>query len=73
MSLKDEKKIYKLLTSNNQNLSKQFVSLYDLPRIDPDILYNNKNRSYSLEEKRESFHENNLDNFELYNLNKNNT
>ena len=73
LSLKDEKKIYKLLTSNNQNLSKQFVSLYDLPRIDPDILYNNKNRSYSLEEKRESFHENNLDNFELYNLNKNNT
>ena len=73
LSIKDDKNIYNLLISNNQNLSKKIANLYELPRTDPDILYNNKNRSYSIEEKRESFHENNIDNFELYDLYHNHT
>ena len=73
LSIKDDKNIYTLLISNNQNLSKKIANLYELPRTDPDILYNNKNRSYSIEEKRESFHENNIDNFELYDLYHNHT
>ena len=84
LSLNEEKKIYEILISNNQNLSQQIAILYEIPKyqLNTKLSINStsekgKNRnnkinnkeSYSLEEKKESFNRKNSDNFE-FNFNK---
>ena len=85
LSLNEEKKIFKLITSNNQDLSKQIAFLYELPNCQNNntkISFNSnlkKNRneynkhfqkeSYTIEEKRESFQGNNSDNIENFDFN----
>ena len=84
LSLNEEKKVYEILNSNNQNLSKQIASLYEIPRYQVNAKlslnstsekeHNRNNRlnnkeSYSLEEKKESVYRKNSDNFE-FNFNK---
>ena len=81
IGINDEKKIYKMLNSNNQNLSKQIAILYEIPnsQIGNKISLNsntNNNRnennklynnkeSYSVEEKKESIIRRNSDKFEF--------
>ena len=81
IGINDEKKIYKMLNSNNQNLSKQIAILYEIPnsQIGNKISLNsttNNNRnennklynnkeSYSVEEKKESIIRKNSDKFEF--------
>ena len=84
ISLNGENQIYKSLNSNNQYLSKQIAYLYEFPRYNINTKISmstisekegnnrifNKKESYSLEEKRDSNHGNNSDNFE-FDFNKN--
>ena len=81
LSLNDQSKIYEILNSNNQHLSKQIATLYEFIKynINSKLTVNsasekerndynktyNKKESYSLEEKVESFNENNSGNFEI--------
>ena len=88
LSLKDEKKVFNIINSNNQDLSKQIAFLYELPKshmntkisfnsssekkIDSE-LKNYKKESYSPENKNESFRVNPSENLELLDLNNNKT
>ena len=84
LNLRNDKKLYENLNSNNQNLSKQIAILYEMTKSKPcpKITLNttserdqndnnqlyNNNDNYSLEEKKETINQKNFDNFE-YNLN----
>ena len=89
LSLKDEKKVFNIINSNNQDLSKQIAFLYELPKslINTKISINSssdkkvidsdlkdlKKESYSSGKKNESFHINNSDNIEILDFNNNKT
>lgn len=89
LSLKDEKKVFNIINSNNQDLSKQIAFLYELPKslINTKITINSssdkkvtdsdikdlKIESYSSGKKNESFHVNNSDNIEILDFNTNKT
>ena len=85
LSFNHEKKIFKLITSNNQELSKQIASLYELAKNQTNNKislnstskknrneYNkifNQKESYTIEEKRESFQGNKSDNLDNFDFN----
>jgi hypothetical protein len=89
LSLKDEKKVFNIINSNNQDLSKQIAFLYELPKshMNTKISFNSssekkvidseiknyKKESYSPENKNESFRVNPSENLELLDLNTNKT
>ena len=89
LSLKDEKKLFNIINSNNQDLSKQIAFLYELPKsqINTRISVNSssdkkvidsdmkdlKKESYSSGKKNESFHVNNSDNIEILEFNNDKT
>lgn len=80
LDLNEDKKLYEILNSNNQNLSKQIAFLYDISKGPSNTKSsfntifdrkNNKNNhtntkeSYYIDEKKESTNRKNSDNFEF--------
>ena len=82
LGMNEDKKIFEMLNTNNQNLSKQIAILYELPRYQPSKLSlnstsekaNNENiksadnkDSYSIEAKKELINVKNSEHFDLIN------
>ena len=80
LDLNEDKKLYEILNSNNQNLSKQIAFLYDISKGPSNTkssfntIFDRKNNinnqtntkeSYYLDEKKESTNRKNSDNFEF--------
>ena len=80
LGLNEDKKLYEILNSNNQDLSKQIAFLYEIPKVQYNqksslntifARENNKNNqiytkeSYYLEEKKESTNRKNSEHFEF--------
>ena len=81
LNLNNDKKLYEMLNTNNQNLSKQISVLYEIPKFkasqkltlnttsekkqNDNNLIYNNKENYSLEEKKETNEQKNNDNFEF--------
>ena len=81
LNLNNDKKLYEMLNTNNQNLSKQISALYEIPKFkasqkltlnttsekkqNDNNLIYNNKENYSLEEKKETIEQKNNDNFEF--------
>ena len=81
LNLNNDKKLYEMLNTNNQNLSKQISVLYEIPKFkasqkltlnttsekeqNNNNLIYNNKENYSLEEKKETIEQKNNDNFEF--------
>jgi hypothetical protein len=79
LNLNNDKKLYEMLNTNNQNLSKQISHLYEIPKFKTSqkLTLNttsekeqNDKQNYSLEEKKETIEQKNSDKFDInFNIN----